>query len=95
MEMYGDTRLCSDIDVDDHHRGIASDLRISVRGSERDILARAGHDLDDRLPELGTLPVQILQERGMVATPVHEGVGDSRICEGLEKDGGSSVHLST
>ena len=76
----------------DDRRGLSRYMRVAMGGAECDVLAWAGDDLDDGLPQLRTLPLKVLEEGGVVAAPVYERMGDASVGESLEEYRRGRVH---
>ena len=84
--------LSSDVDVNYNSCWLSGDLSVTLCCAERNHLVRAGDYLDRSLPILDPFALEVLQEGGVIVTPVHERVRDARVGESLEDHGRGGVH---
>ena len=88
-----DTYLSADINVHDDCCRLPGNLRVPLSCAERDHLVGTCDDLDGGLPVLDSLPLEFFQERGVVVTPVYEGMGDAGVRQSLEDDRCRAIHV--
>ena len=84
--------LSSDVDVNYNSCWLSGDLRVTLRCAKSNHLVRAGDYLNRSLAILDAFPLEVLQEGGVIVTPVHERVRDARVGESLEDHRRGGVH---